>query len=99
MKSKFRLFQSVVAARDIEEPDLMGAWGRGKPGLVDGKPGVLEGTRGAVVEIFEKPRGLAVEFFDAAGETIDVAFIPEAYVRAASAAEIDESHTARLKTE
>jgi hypothetical protein len=28
------------------------------------------------MELFENPRGLAVEFFDDEDETIDVAFIP-----------------------
>jgi len=90
MKSKFEMFQGVVAVRDLTEPDLMGAWGCGKPGLVDGKPGVLKGTHGAIVEMFENPPGLAVEFFDEDGETIDVAFIPEAYVRPVTAAELEE---------
>ena len=90
MKSKFKMFQGVVAVKDLTEPDLMGAWGRGKPGLVDRKPGVLKGTHGAIVEMFENPPGLAVEFFDDDGETIDVAFVPEAYVRPATTAELEE---------
>jgi uncharacterized protein DUF4926 len=88
VKGKFKLFDSVVADRDILEPDLMGAWGLGKPGLVHGKPGVLKGTHGAIVEIFDASGGLAVEFFDAEGETIDVAFIPEDYVTLATETEL-----------
>ncbi len=80
MKSKFQLFDSVVATRDILEPELMGAWGRGKPGYVDGKPAVLAGTHGAVVDIIEKFGDIGVEFFDDSGETIDVAFVPESWV-------------------
>ncbi|HLF76081.1 MAG TPA: DUF4926 domain-containing protein [Dehalococcoidia bacterium] len=90
MKSKFEMFRSVIATRDLTEPDLMGAWGLGKPGLVDGKPAVLKGTVGAIVEIFENPPGLAVEFFDDDDETIDVAFIPESYVRAMTSAQLEE---------
>jgi hypothetical protein len=81
MKRRLKLFQPVMAARDLTEPDLSRAWGRGKRALVDGKPGVLKGTSGAIVEIFEETGGVAVEFFDDAGETIDVAFIPQNYVR------------------
>jgi hypothetical protein len=90
MKSKFEMFQSVVAARDIFQPELMGAWGLGKPGLVDGKPCVLKGTHGAIVEIYEKFGDVGVEFFDDDGETIDVAFVPESYLRAATTAELEE---------
>ncbi len=90
MKTKFKMFQGVVADRDLTEPDLMGAWGRGKPGLVDGKPAVLKGTHGVIVEVFEKTAGLAVEFFDDEGDTIDVAFIPLNYVRAETKAEEEE---------
>jgi Domain of unknown function (DUF4926) len=89
MKTRFKLFQSVIADRDLVEPDLMGAWGAGKPALLDGKPAVLKGTHGAIVEVFEKTGGIAVEFFDDVGETIDVAFIPENYVRAATQEEIE----------
>lgn len=83
MKSKFKLLESVAAARDITEAELTGAWGRGKPALIHGKLGVKMGTRGAVVEVFETVGDVGVEFFDRDGETIDVAFIPEAYVRPA----------------
>lgn len=83
MKSRFTLFQSVVANRDLIEPELMGAWGRGRPALIGGSPGVEKGTRGAIVEIFESVGEVAVEFFDDCGETIDVAFIPESYVSTA----------------
>jgi hypothetical protein len=87
MTSKFKLFQMVIALRDLVEPDLTGAWGIGKPASLNGQPAVLKGTHGAVVEILE-PGGLAVEFFDNEGETIDVAFIPEEYVRLATVPEI-----------
>jgi hypothetical protein len=90
MKSKLKMFKGVVAGRDLTEPDLMGAWGRGKQGLVDGKRGVLKGTHGAIVEMFENPPGLADEFLDDDGETIDVAFVPEACIRPATGAELEE---------
>jgi hypothetical protein len=89
MTTKLRLFQSVIADRDLVEPDLMGAWGAGKPGLLDGKPAILKGTHGAVVEVFEKTDGVAVEFFDDVVETIDVAFIPRDYFRPATQEEIE----------
>jgi hypothetical protein len=81
MKRRLKLFQPVVAARELTEPDLSGAWGRGQRAVINGKPGVLKGTSGAVVEIFEKTGSLAVEFFDDAGETIDVAFLPQEYMQ------------------
>jgi hypothetical protein len=81
MKSRFTLFQPVVADRDLTEADLMGAPGLGKPAMIDGKPGVRRGTHGAIIEIYEKYGEVGVEFFDDAGETIDLAFIPESYVR------------------
>ena len=80
-RTRFALFDGVVASRDIVEPELSGFWGRGKPGMVDGKPAVLKGTHGVVMEVFENTHGLAVEFFDADGETIDVAFLDENHVR------------------
>jgi hypothetical protein len=90
MKTKFKLFESVIADRDIVEPDLAGPWGAGKPGLLHGKPAVLKGTHGAVVEIFERTGGIAVESFDEVGETVDLAFINESYVRTATQEELKE---------
>jgi hypothetical protein len=89
-KSKFKLFDSVVADRDIFEPDLAGAWGRGKPAMIDGRPSVARGTAGIVVDLLSKD-GVAVEFFDAAGDTIDVAFIAAESVRPATPKEKEES--------
>jgi hypothetical protein len=90
-KHKFVLFDSVVATRDIFEPELMGAWGRGKPGFVDGKPAVVKGTHGAVVEVYDNPPGVAVEFFDDEGETIDVAWVGPGVVRHQTEDEVAES--------
>jgi hypothetical protein len=100
-KHKFRLFDGVLAVRNIFEPELMGAWGRGEPGNVDGKPGVLNGTRGVVVDVIEGSSGVTVEFFDDEGETIDVAWVDYDAVRHATKAEDDEvaAQTARLNAE
>ena len=91
MKRKYKLFDSVVAKRDLVEGASLGAWGRGKVALIDGKPGIAKGTGGIVVDLLSREGyepGIAVEFFDDEGETIDVAFIPESYVRPATEAEI-----------
>ena len=72
MKRRFKMFDSVVLERDLD--DKSGA------ALSEGVR-IPAGTRGAVVE-FLRLDGLAVEFFDDEGETIDVAFIPESFVRA-----------------
>jgi hypothetical protein len=100
-KDRFKLFEGVVATRDIFEPELMGAWGLGKPELVDGKPAVLRGTHGAVVDVYDNPPGVAVEFFDAKGETIDVAWVGFEAIRHTTKAEEDEAAalTARLNAE
>jgi hypothetical protein len=90
-RSKFKLFDCVVATRDIFEPELMGAWGRGKPRIVDGRPAVVKGTHGAVVDIYDNPPGVAVEFFDDEGETIDVAWVGSDAVRHQTKAEEAES--------
>ena len=97
-KHKFKLLDGVVAVREIMEPQLMGAWGRGKRGEVDGEPAVLKGTRGVVVDVQRNTPDIAVEFFDDEGETIDVAFIPEDYVRAETPEEVEATRalTARL---
>src|SRR5687768_11255341 len=89
-KSKFKLFDSVVAERDIFEPDLAGAWGRGKPAMIGGRPSVAKGTAGVVVDLLSND-GLAVEFFDVDGDTIDVAFIAAENVRPATPKE-EEDH-------
>jgi hypothetical protein len=88
-KSKFKLFDSVVAERDIFEPDLTGAWGRGKPVMINGRPSVPKGTAGVVVDLLAKD-GIAVEFFDDDGDTIDVAFIATESVRPATPEEEEE---------
>jgi hypothetical protein len=100
-KDKFRLFDGVVAVRNILEPELMAAWGRGKPGYIDGKPAVLDGTRGVIVDISENSKGVTVEFFDEDGETIDVAWVDFEAVRHATKAEDEETAalTARLNAE
>jgi hypothetical protein len=94
MRRKYKLFDSVVARRDLVEGASLGAWGRGKIAVIDGKPGIAKGTGGVVVELLSREDhepGVAVEFFDDDGETIDVAFIPESYVRPATEAEMAAS--------
>jgi hypothetical protein len=86
-KTKFKLHQWVVAARDILEPELSGMWGRGKPAIIDGKKAVAAGTHGAIVDLYDKPAGVAVEFFDEDGETIDVVWGPLNLVRPMTAEE------------
>jgi hypothetical protein len=100
-KDKFKLFDGVAAVRNIFEPELMGAWGRGEPGYVEGRPAVLEGTRGVVVDVIEGSRGVTVEFFDAEGETIDVAWLEFDAIRHATKVEDMETAalTARLNAE
>jgi hypothetical protein len=97
-KGKFKEFDGVVAVRDIFEPELMGAWGRGKPGYVDGKPAVLKGTHGVIVDLIEGHAGATVEFFDDEGETIDVAWVKFDALRHPTQAEDEEAAalTARL---
>ena len=43
------------------------------------EPAIAKGTTGVIVEMLP-PDGLAVEFFDDTGETIDVALLPESFV-------------------
>ena len=86
--NKFEMFQSVVASCDILEPQLTGAWGKGKPGVVDGKPAISRGTWGAIVEIFGDGTDFLVEFFDEDGETIDVVFVSASNIRAVSESEL-----------
>jgi len=75
MKSKFKMFQSVVLKKDV-------------PG--DHEPVIIpSGTFGAVVEIFAKGQ-VIVEFFDDEGWTIDIATIPEISLRASTDAELAE---------
>ena len=71
---KLELFQSVVLERDLKPPDV--------------SVRLSKGTFGAVVELLKRD-GAAVEFFAESGQTIDVAFIPEVYVRPATDAEIE----------
>ena len=85
--SRLQLFQGVIATRDLVIPDLMGFWGAGKPGLINGEPGVLKGTRGVIMEMADASPGIVVEFFDENDETIDVALIPPRYIRAETKSE------------
>lgn len=44
--------------------------------------GLKKGTRGAIVELFEKPvPGYAVEFFDSEGNTIDWSIVSDEQIR------------------
>ena len=62
------------------------------------EPSVKEGTLGVVVEMLPSD-GVAVEFFDSGGKTVDVALIPEAYVRAATKTEQKAARQAAAKAD
>jgi len=83
----YEKFQSVVLEQDLVKSANVG--------LVEGSF-LARGARGIVVEYLVRD-GIAVEFFDDQGQTIEVASIPESYVRAASSAEIEDMrrHKAR----
>jgi len=75
---KFELYQAVVLEHALNPPDV-------KSRLESGAPGII-------VDLLN-PDGVAVEFFDKGGKTIEVAFIPESFVRPATKAETKASRS------
>jgi hypothetical protein len=71
MKRRYKLFDGVVLTRDLDDSSDAALM----PGVF-----IPSGTHGVVMELLIKD-GIAVEFFDDDGETIDVAFISESIVR------------------
>jgi hypothetical protein len=87
MKRKFEKYQSVVLEQDLVKSVRVG--------LVEGSF-LAKGARGIVVDHLIHD-GIAVEFFNDEGRTVEVASIPESYVRAASNTEMEDvqRHKAR----
>ena len=88
MKHRFDKFQSVVLEQDLVKS--------AKVGLVEGRF-LAKGARGIVVDHLARD-GIAVEFFNDAGQTIEVASIPESYVRAASQTELTEMRRSKARS-
>jgi hypothetical protein len=80
MKHKLELFQAVVLTRDIAKSRQIG--------LIEGDH-LASGSYGVVVDYLVKG-GVCVEFFNRDGETIEVASLPESYLRPATAAELED---------